>query len=209
MRLSLTSHFHSAPDAPFLVSERILIEGLSLAQFAMIPPIYLVYPIYPIYPIYFGAVRHDDRDSHLASSSEQRHHSFLVTGLAPGRSYLVSVAASTSAGQGNATTAQLETQVPKPQPPAPPRVRPDLVTESTVTLTLPSAASPDGPPVSRYYVIVSDDPDFNGREVEGYSSADLPNAEEASSRGISFYVAAVADAVSVVRRDAGMYRSRG
>ena len=180
MRLSITSHFHSAPDAPFLVSERILIEALSLTQFAMIPR---------------------DRDSHLASSSEQRHHSFLVTGLAPGRSYLVSVAASTSAGQGNATTAQLETQVPKPQPPAPPRVRPDLVTESTVTLTLPSAASPDGPPVSRYYVIVSDDPDFNGREVEGYSSADLPNAEEASSRGISFYVAAVADAVSGVTRD--------
>ena len=74
------------------------------------------------------------------------------------------------------------------------------MTDSTVTLTLPSAARPDGPSISRYYVIVSEDPDFNGRQVEGYSSADLPNAEEASSRGISFYVAAVADPVGGERR---------
>ncbi|XP_043244184.1 receptor-type tyrosine-protein phosphatase mu-like [Amphibalanus amphitrite] len=124
---------------------------------------------------------------------QARHHSLLVEGLEAGHRYLVRVAASTAVGQGNSTAAWLETRVPPPQLPASPEVQHDLVTDSTVQLRLPSAAGAGGPPVSRYYVIVSENLDLDGAAVEAYPANDLPNAEEASRRGISFYVAAVAD----------------
>ena len=134
------------------------------------------------------------------SSLEKRHHQ-LVAGLEPGQRYRVRVAASTSAGWGNISTVVLETRVPPPRQPAAAEVRRDLVTDTTVQLKLPSAASDDGPPVSRYYVIISKDLDFDGRQVEEYPANELPNAEDASSRGISFYVAAVAEPMGGERRD--------
>ena len=121
----------------------------------------------------------------------------MVGGLEPGRRYLVRVAASTAVGQGNVTAAWLETRVPPPQLPVAPEVRRDLVTDTTVQLRLPPATDTAGPAVSRYYIIVSEDLHLDGTEVEAYPADQLPNAEEATRRGISFYVAAVADPVRV------------